>query len=383
MKPKLLSRLLALVVSALAVVMLFAIPLSAYADEEPTCTYKTGHSYHWVDSAPATCTEAGLREWKCFWCGYVKTTEPVAKLGHTWKTTTTEAATCTEKGKAEKTCTRCGATESEEIAAAGHKWAYPTTTKEATCTTAGEKTSKCSVCGATRTEAVEALGHSWKVISTKEPTCEMAGYVAYRKCQRCGEIEGYQETPAKGHVWSDWQVIEQASCGVSGLRERACSVCGETETEQIASLEHSWGSYKVTKKATCGKDGVSTRICSVCGKSEKKTIKAAGKHKWKKVKGKASTCKKAGYSSYKKCSKCGTVKGKKTLKKKKHTYKYSPASRNYCLLQAQHYQNLYEWAKSYPNVAMQALALKYDKLIYKWKKASLHPYKCTKCGHIK
>lgn len=82
--------------------------------------------------------------------------------------------------------------------------------------------------------------------------------------------------------------------------------------------------------------------------------------------------------------KCGETKGKKTLKKKKHSYKYSPTSRSYCLRKAEHYQNLYNWAlATMPGTPGKVLSLKHSNLVYKWKRAAEHPYECAKYGNIK
>ena len=75
----------------------------------------------WDDGAvttPPTCTEAGIKTFRCVNCEEGETTEPVAALGHQWgEWTVTKEPTETEKGEKTRSCTRegCDATETEEI----------------------------------------------------------------------------------------------------------------------------------------------------------------------------------------------------------------------------------------------------------------------------
>lgn len=83
------------------------------------------------------------------------------------------------------------------------------------------------------------------------------------------------------HVWGEWEVTKEATCGEAGEKTRTCSACGEVETKEIpATGEHTWGKWTVTKEATCQEKGEKTRECSVCGEVETKTIKKAD-HKYK------------------------------------------------------------------------------------------------------
>lgn len=42
------------------------------------------------------------------------------------------------------------------------------------------------------------------------------------------------------HTWSEWNVLTDASCTQPGSETRRCSLCGETETEEIPQKEHTW-----------------------------------------------------------------------------------------------------------------------------------------------
>ena len=65
----------------------------------------------------------------------------------------------------------------------------------------------------------------------------MAGVdIGILKDIRCNVAET-SEVEALGHKWSDWEVTKAATETAEGVKERTCSVCGETETESIAKLE--------------------------------------------------------------------------------------------------------------------------------------------------
>lgn len=76
--------------------------------------------------------------------------------------------------------------------------------------------------------------HSFKVTRI-EPSCTKDGYTLY-KCVECGETKIDSYVPKKGHSWSEWKTVNEATTTSTGLMERTCAVCGEKETETIAML---------------------------------------------------------------------------------------------------------------------------------------------------
>ena len=76
------------------------------------------------------------------------------------------------------------------------------------------------------------------------------------------------------HRWSSWQTVKAATCKETGIRERTCQVCGETERETIPKTTHSYSRWTVTKPATCSASGEETRRCSVCGLVHTRSIPA-------------------------------------------------------------------------------------------------------------
>lgn len=83
------------------------------------------------------------------------------------------------------------------------------------------------------TSTVESHLHAFK-ITRVGPTCTKEGYTLY-ECS-CGETKIGDYVPKKGHSWSEWKTVTDATTASEGVRERTCTVCKEKETEQIAML---------------------------------------------------------------------------------------------------------------------------------------------------
>ena len=65
-------------------------------------------------------------------------------------------------------------------------------------------------------------------------TCTQPGLTAGKHCARCGEVlVAQEETPALGHIWSDWKILKDASETDAGLEARYCEVCELEETREI------------------------------------------------------------------------------------------------------------------------------------------------------
>ena len=263
------------------------LPAQTTPTEPSTEQPSTDHQHQWKDATctePRTCTACGATEgvalghkWEDATCTKPKTcmvcgaTEGEA-LGHKW-----EDATCTKP----KTCSVCGATEGEAL---GHKW------EDATCT----KPKTCSVCGETEGTA---LGHKWKDATCTEPkTCEVCGETEGsalghkwkdatctdpKTCERCNETEG----SALGHNWTAATCTEPAKCTVCGATQgsalghqwkeatcttpKTCSTCGATEGEAAG---HQWGAWTIITQPTLTSTGTRQRICSVCGQTDSEEI---------------------------------------------------------------------------------------------------------------
>lgn len=101
----------------LAVLILFSI---TSCKDKPV---EAPHEHTWDGGAvttPPTCTEKGVKTFKCTGCDETMT-EPVEATGHTWDTgNETTAPTCTEKGVKTFKCKVCDETKTEDIPAS-HK----------------------------------------------------------------------------------------------------------------------------------------------------------------------------------------------------------------------------------------------------------------------
>lgn len=75
------------------------------------------------------------------------------------------------------------------------------------------------------------------------------------------------------HQWSSWTTTRTATCVTPGISSRSCSLCGNTETQNISATGiHSWSNWSVQKSATISKKGAQTHKCVYCGKTENATI---------------------------------------------------------------------------------------------------------------
>ena len=75
--------------------------------------------------------------------------------------------------------------------------------------------------------------HAYK-ITRIAPTCTSEGYTLYQ-CS-CGAEKREDFLPAKGHTWGEWKVDQEPTFTELGKKERSCTVCGQTETEDIQKL---------------------------------------------------------------------------------------------------------------------------------------------------
>ena len=119
------------------------------------------------------------------------------------------------------------------------------------------------------------------------------------------------------HTWSDYTIIKEANCTEGGSKQKTCTVCGETVTEDIAALGHdfstewtidspvrctsngskshhctrcdaktdetslamtghAYGEFEVTKEPTCTAQGTKTKTCANCKETISENIAALG-----------------------------------------------------------------------------------------------------------
>ena len=276
-----------------------------------------GHDLMETAARAATCTEPGNSAyWTCTVCGkYFSDAEGTREIaenswiipakGHSMTKTDAKAANCTEPGNsAYWTCTVCGkhfsdAEGTREIAenswiipAPGHIWNSGEVITQATCTHEGEMLYTCTVCGATRTEVIAMLLHHLMEVPAKDPTCTLEGNSEYYVCDSCGHYfsdpdgtneiqEGSWVIKAKGHVFGDWEIVVAPSCENHGSKQRTCTVCEYTETEDMDLTDHDWEEeFTVDQEPGCTTDGSKSRHCRNCGQKTDVTVIPALGHDW-------------------------------------------------------------------------------------------------------
>ena len=83
--------------------------------------------------------------------------------------------------------------------------------------------------------------------------------------RKCDATKEQQEIPALGHQFSEWKTITSATCQSEGLEQRACEICGVTESRNLDKTSHDWESdYTIDKEATCTEEGSQSIHCKNC-----------------------------------------------------------------------------------------------------------------------
>lgn len=114
---------------------------------------------------------------------------------------------------------------------ADHKWDNGKITKASTCTATGIKTYTCTICKKTRTEVIAKTAHTAVRDPATAATCERAGKTEGSHCSVCHiVIKAQTEIPAKGHNWSSWTKIKDATVSAPEQQKRSCSVCNAVQT---------------------------------------------------------------------------------------------------------------------------------------------------------
>ena len=232
----------------------------AGGDGTITAEYEA-HSYttYVSQDTAATCTSNALGVYACS-CGATATLEvPDTKLEHKFTVLQSD-----ENGHWYK-CEDCNAT----TASTAHSYTAENVDAKylkssATCTAKAVYYKSCSVCGeASDTDTFEngdKLAHDWDDgVITTNPTCKDKGEKTYT-CKREGCGETYTEEVATlNHDWDDGVITTNPTCKDKGEKTYTCKRegCGETYTEEVAALKH------------IDEDGDS--VCDLCGETIKST----------------------------------------------------------------------------------------------------------------
>ena len=239
-----------------------------------------------IDVKP-TCTQPGSKSIHCSRCDATKDVTEIEPTGHSFgEWTVSKDSTCVAGGQKTRKCETCGYTEYEDtdIDPDAHEWEEDyTIDKEPTCTTEGSKSIHCSRCDATKDSTViPVTDHTygeWEVVTPS--TCTENG-VKKHACIHCGfEQTGIIE-PA--HEWEDSRTVDIApSCTEQGEDSVHCRNCDERkDIKEISPKGHDWSEWKTLVEATITSEGKEYRACNVCGIKEEKALpKLSGKKEWK------------------------------------------------------------------------------------------------------
>lgn len=195
----------------------------SYTCHDRTCTVESCGHVERATTAHKLADEFTCHDRTCADCGEVVK----ATTAHKFK----DEFTCHDR-----TCEDCGQVEK---ATTEHSWGEWVIVREPSCVEKGVKMRECDDCGETETVDLSAKGHTYAdKFTCHDRTCTV---------EDCGHVE--KATTA--HNFGEWVTVKEPTCAEEGLRERICSVCGDKETEKIAT-EHSFGDDGVC--TNCHKD---------------------------------------------------------------------------------------------------------------------------------
>ena len=81
------------------------------------------------------------------------------------------------------------------------------------------------------------------------------------------------------HTYGEWEVTNEPTCKLKGLKVRKCTKCNTEESELLDMVAHTFGEYTVKKEADCENKGERYHICTVCNTKETEYPDALG-HKY-------------------------------------------------------------------------------------------------------
>lgn len=268
------------------------------ANRSSTYKFTVDHYYARYSIIAPTCTQKGYTIYKCTGCGDSYNGDYTEAKGHDYESKTVKP-TCTAQGYTRYTCKTCGNTYTDHfVEAEGHKYGEWTTVKEPTCVDLGKDERTCSVCSYVDERDTDALGHSYKD-TVIDPSCTERGNTVH-ECERCGYTYTDSYTESTGHNFGKWVDLTKPTCTASGVMQRKCADCPQTETKIVSPLGHDYKTKLI--EPTCLEQGYTTHICSRCGAGYNDTFVPPLGHDYEETEV-APTCTEEGYKG-KKCRRC-------------------------------------------------------------------------------
>ena len=236
-----------------------------------------------VDVDPTCCSQGGYHM-VCADCGITTMSnayiEPTGEHKVEWRVID-EAANCQSTDVEGKFCGNTNRYLNETRN--GKKGDHNLKTVESrpmTCTELSYTRQECTLCGFD----VESYGsyypgHQGKEVQGQAATCGKDGWNKVI-CKECGTlmVEKSSTIPATGkHSFGKWTTTKAATCTKAGSQERACTVCGKTETKSIAATgKHVFSAWKTVVEPTATANGKAVRVCVGCNAEQEKTLNATG-----------------------------------------------------------------------------------------------------------
>lgn len=153
-------------------------------------------------------------------------------------------------------------------------------------------------------------------VNNNFPTCKAEGNKTYFKDTTSGKYysDSYGEKeieenswiiPKTAHLFAEWQIIKSPSCEDKGSKQRTCTVCGFTDTEDIDEKGHDWEDmFTVDQGASCNADGSKSIHCKNCEAVKESTVIPALGHNLIHHDAKSPTETEVGWDAYDTCSRC-------------------------------------------------------------------------------
>ena len=88
----------------------------------------------------------------------------------------------------------------------------------------------------------------------------------------CG-IFGLAACDEHEHQWSDWEVVQPATCTAEGTQKRVCTECDEEEFAALEKVAHTYSAGWVSvRAATCTEEGEEQNVCDVCHQGQTRSV---------------------------------------------------------------------------------------------------------------
>lgn len=136
----------------------------------------------------------------------------------------------------------------------------------------------------TDTDKIKVTGGEFKsdyalaeVIAAKDSDESRRMDISVEYCQSTFDDTNSHKVYDFTHTFGNWTTVKAPTCGAKGKEQHVCTVCGKTETKDIAATgNHSYGAWQVSSKPTCTTAGSNKSVCSVCGHERYSPIAATG-----------------------------------------------------------------------------------------------------------